>query len=66
MATYFNLVPCKGFVWKQFFINWTTRCATYGTLSVHSQGALKNNFLLQGDLLHQTQSYKSYKFFISL
>ena len=57
MVAYFNLVPCKEFVWKQSFINCTTRCATYGTLSVHSQGALKNNLLLQGDILHQAQSF---------
>ena len=62
MATYFNLVPCKGFIWKQSFINCTTRSATYGTLGVHSRGALKNNLLLQGDTLHLAQ----YKFFVSL
>ena len=54
MATCFNLVPCKGFVWKQSFINCTTRCATYGTLSVHSRGALKNYLLRQGEMFHAT------------
>ena len=57
MVTYFNLVPCKGFAWKQPFINCPTRSATYGTLGVHYPDALENNFLLQGDILHQTQSF---------
>ena len=47
MATHFNLVPYIGFVWKQSFINCTTRCATYGTPNVDSQNVLKNNLLLQ-------------------
>ena len=29
MVTYFNLVPCKGFVWNQSFINCTTRPRRY-------------------------------------
>ena len=57
MATYFNLVPCKGFLWKQSFNNCTTIRATYGTLTVPSQDALKNNILLQGVILHQAQSF---------
>ena len=28
MAKYFNLVPCKGFVWKESFINCITRCGS--------------------------------------
>ena len=41
MATFFNLAPRKGFVWKQSFINRTTRGATEGTLRVYSEGGPK-------------------------
>ena len=53
MATFFNLAPRKGFVWKQSFINRTTRGATEGKLRVYSEGALKKNLLVQGYILHQ-------------
>ena len=56
MATYFNLVPWKGFAWKQSFINRTTSSATQGTLRVHSQGALKENPMVRGGILYQAQS----------
>ena len=57
MATYFNLVPCKGFVWKKPFINCTTRFATYCRLSVHSQGALISKLLLPWGILRKVQSF---------
>ena len=57
MATYFNLVPCKGFVLKQSLINRTSRSVIQGTLRKDSQGALKENLLVRGDILHQAQSF---------
>ena len=40
IARCFNLVPLKGIVWKQHFINPTTWNAAESTLRVHSQSAL--------------------------
>ena len=58
IAKYFSLVPCKGFVRKQSFINCTKRSATQCTLRAHSQSALKENPLVRVDILHQDQSSK--------
>ena len=64
MVTYFNLVLCKGFIWKQSVINHTTRSATNGTLRLHTHGALKEN-LWYGEICCTNLNHP-YNFFISL
>ena len=67
MATYFNLVPCKGIVWKQSFISRIHALQEVQT-KFHSEGSLRmhKKWTCWSDEIYCTKFNDPYKYIISL